>query len=51
MFAAEIVKKRVTHMRGFTQWRWHLAGNNASAFRGGFRLWEKPMEPTKPLGS
>jgi len=24
MFAAEIVKKRVAHMRGFTQWRWHL---------------------------
>ena len=27
------------------------AGNNASAFRGGFRLWEKPMGPTKPPGS
>src|SRR5271166_1057563 len=27
------------------------AGNNASAFRGGFRLWEKPMGPTMPLGS
>jgi len=24
MFAAEIRKRRVTHMRGFTQWRWHL---------------------------
>jgi putative transposase len=24
MFAAEIRKKRVEHMRGFTQWRWHL---------------------------
>jgi putative transposase len=24
MFAAEIRKKRVAHMRGFTQWRWHL---------------------------
>ena len=24
MFAAEIRKKRVGHMRGFIQWRWHL---------------------------
>ena len=24
MFAAEIRKKRVAHVRGFTQWRWHL---------------------------
>jgi putative transposase len=24
MFAAEIKKKRVAYMRGFTQWRWHL---------------------------
>ena len=24
MFAAEIRKKRVAHMRGFIQWRWHL---------------------------
>jgi transposase-like protein len=24
MFAAEIPKKRVTHMRGHPQWRWHL---------------------------
>jgi putative transposase len=24
MFAAEIAKKRVAHMRGFTRWRWHL---------------------------
>src|ERR1700728_1259723 len=24
MFAAEIRKKRVAHMRGYTQWRWHL---------------------------
>jgi len=24
MFAAEIRKRRVAHMRGFTQWRWHL---------------------------
>jgi len=24
MFAAEIRKKRVWHMRGFIQWRWHL---------------------------
>ena len=24
MFAAEIAKKRVAHMRGFTKWRWHL---------------------------
>ena len=24
------------------------AGNNASAFRGGFRLWEKPMGSTRP---
>ena len=23
-FAAEIRKKRVAHMRGFIQWRWHL---------------------------
>jgi putative transposase len=24
MFAAEIKKKRLAHMRGITQWRWHL---------------------------
>ena len=24
MFAAEIRKKRVAHLRGYTQWRWHL---------------------------
>jgi len=24
MFAAEIRKKRVAHMRGFIQWHWHL---------------------------
>ncbi len=24
MFAAEIRKKRVAHMRGYPQWRWHL---------------------------
>jgi putative transposase len=24
MFAAEIRKKRVAHMRGYTQWRWHV---------------------------
>ncbi|MBV8440643.1 MAG: IS6 family transposase, partial [Hyphomicrobiales bacterium] len=24
MFAAEIRKRRVAHMRGFTRWRWHL---------------------------
>ena len=24
MFAAEIRKKRVAHMRGYSQWRWHL---------------------------
>ena len=24
MFAAEIQKKRIAHMRGFIQWRWHL---------------------------
>jgi putative transposase len=24
IFAAEIAKKRVVHMRGFVQWRWHL---------------------------
>jgi putative transposase len=24
MFAAEIQKKRVAHMRGYPQWRWHL---------------------------
>src|SRR5271154_988578 len=24
MFAAEIGKRRVAHMRGFIQWRWHL---------------------------
>jgi putative transposase len=24
IFAAEIVKKRVAHIRGYTQWRWHL---------------------------
>ena len=24
MFAAEIRKKRVARMRGYTQWRWHL---------------------------
>jgi putative transposase len=24
MFAAEIRKRRVAHMRGFIQWRWHL---------------------------
>ena len=24
MFAAEIRKRRVTHMRGYPQWRWHL---------------------------
>jgi putative transposase len=24
MFAAEIRKKWVAHMRGFIQWRWHL---------------------------
>jgi putative transposase len=24
IFAAEIKKRRVAHMRGFTQWRWHL---------------------------
>jgi putative transposase len=24
LFAAEIAKKRVAHMRGFTRWRWHL---------------------------
>jgi len=24
MFAAEIRRKRVSHMRGFTHWRWHL---------------------------
>jgi polyphosphate glucokinase len=27
------------------------AGNNASAFCGGFRLWEKPLGATKPLES
>ena len=25
MFAAEIRKRRVAHMRGYPQWRWHLA--------------------------
>ena len=24
MFAAEIRKRRVAHMRGYPQWRWHL---------------------------
>src|SRR6202158_3108433 len=24
MFAAEIRKRRVAHMRGYSQWRWHL---------------------------
>ena len=24
IFAAEIRKRHVTHMRGFPQWRWHL---------------------------
>ncbi|HEY3889745.1 MAG TPA: DDE-type integrase/transposase/recombinase, partial [Caulobacteraceae bacterium] len=24
MFAAEICKRRVAHMRGYPQWRWHL---------------------------
>ena len=24
MFAAEILKRRVAHMRGYPQWRWHL---------------------------
>jgi putative transposase len=24
MFAAEIRKRRIEHMRGFPQWRWHL---------------------------
>jgi len=24
MFAAEIRKKRVAHMRRYPQWRWHL---------------------------
>jgi putative transposase len=24
MFAAEIRKRRVAHMRGFIPWRWHL---------------------------
>jgi putative transposase len=24
MFAAEIQKRRVTHVRGYPQWRWHL---------------------------
>ncbi|HXQ11572.1 MAG TPA: hypothetical protein VN805_11320 [Caulobacteraceae bacterium] len=24
MFAAEIRRKRVEHMRAFTHWRWHL---------------------------
>ena len=24
MFAAEIRKKRVAHIRGYPQWRWHL---------------------------
>jgi polyphosphate glucokinase len=27
------------------------AGNNASAFRGGFRLWEKPTGSTEPITS
>ena len=27
------------------------AGNNASAFRGGLRLWEKPMGSTEPIVS
>ena len=26
MFAAEIRRKRVGHMRAFTHWRWHLDG-------------------------
>jgi putative transposase len=24
MFAAEIRKRRVAHMRGYPQWRWHF---------------------------
>ena len=26
MFAAEIRKRRVAHLRGYPQWRWHLDG-------------------------
>ena len=32
MFAAEIRKRRVGHMRGFIQWRWHLDGVSRTHF-------------------
>ena len=33
MFAAQIRKRRVAHMRGYPQWRWHLDESKPAATR------------------
>ena len=37
MFAAEIRKRRVAHMRSYPQWRWHLDAKAPPNERGGNR--------------
>src|ERR1022692_683734 len=50
MFAGEIRRKRVQHMRQFTHWRWHLDEGGPSTTRA--RCWSlmSPRPGTRPRG-